>query len=209
MLTRLWRRNRLPPLGAKHLNGNNRRNSHADDPRLDTKRDASTVARDPVGLEVTDGKPAEHTRHEDPRARGRSLRREDVEEVGGNRHRDAQGSETRHSPAEGDGDPAQLALERLAEEDETCDCDGPAGVDAPESVFRDVVAVVGGDVAGLEVVVEEMSPEFAEEGADCGGEEEQCKVGLGEGVGGREHEFRDCGHDADGPHCHEHYETEG
>lgn len=125
---------------------------------------------------IVDRKPSNNTRHQNPRRSSRSLSREYIQNIRRNGGRCPQSTETEHTPPEGNSRPTQRVLDSLAEKHETGDTEHPRGVDGPKPVLGLVLTVVGANVAVLEEIVEEVAPDFGEEGADHGGEEEEGEL---------------------------------
>lgn len=144
-----------------------------------------------------------------PRARQGGMLGEAVEQVRANGRGSAERREAGQSPAKGDADPGQVLGEALTEEDQAGDAEDPRRVDAPEAVFRVPHARVPAQVAARQEVVEPVAEEFGAEGADHGGEVEECDGGVAEEVWWWLDELGDCADEADGPHGAYRYEAEG
>lgn len=138
---------------------------------------------------------------------------EAVQDVSRNSSRRTQGGEGVHAPSNGNAGPRQVVLKGLTKEDQSSEADDPGNVHTPQAVLWLVNTLVGIDVAVLHKVVEPMTPELGEHGANHGGKEEQGKVAVtkaisrAHGRGRRQHELGNCVHDADGPHGHDHDKT--
>lgn len=102
----------------------------------------------------------------------------------------------------------QIMLQSLSKQNESTDTDDPSGIYTPKADFWLELAVVGFDVPIADEVVEPVAPEFGDDCAGHGCEEEEGDGCVAEEVWWWFYELSYYGDDSDCPHCYECYETE-